>query len=184
METDLDSLDTLIKSLEIARRVGFKSGSSPIAPLLESMVDLCLLLANRIEEENCQLKIVNNPILSFPKQGDPLKVDAAPSGPINWETSVKPSDRKDWARATPKVDVLNKDLIVRIPSFKILPLPRESPLYFRRLAERLIALKSGKGFVLPTPPGLQSQIVGKSAGKVYHYFRRQHEKRTKESLRK
>lgn len=47
---DKDKLDVLIASLQAARKAGFESLSSPVEPLLETAIDVCLLLSSSFEE--------------------------------------------------------------------------------------------------------------------------------------
>jgi hypothetical protein len=60
---DKDQLDVLIASLMAARKAGFESLSSPVEPLLETAVDVCLLLASSFEEG--KKKQAANPEIKF-----------------------------------------------------------------------------------------------------------------------
>lgn len=47
---DKDKLDSLVESVTLARKLGFESLSSPVEPLLEAAIDVCLLLEKSFNE--------------------------------------------------------------------------------------------------------------------------------------
>jgi hypothetical protein len=88
MTLDLDKLQGLIETLQLAKKLGFSSMSSPIEYLLEAAIDISLLLSSCMREGKMPLQ--DNPSLKFSERfqdelGNPKQIRFQKRKPIWWD---------------------------------------------------------------------------------------------------
>jgi hypothetical protein len=67
---DREKLDSLLESVTLAKKLGFESLSSPVEPLLEAAIDVCLLLEKSFKEGKLSQK--TNPSIKELDESDDL----------------------------------------------------------------------------------------------------------------
>jgi hypothetical protein len=85
---EVETLKSLIETLQMAQKYGFSSTSSPIEPLLEAGTDLMLLLGKLFAQGRAPLR--KNPELRFLEKysdplGNPKQITLYKRGPAYWD---------------------------------------------------------------------------------------------------
>jgi len=145
---DKDQLERWIQVLTEAKEIGFSSLSSPIEPLLEVMIDLCLQLKQLLQEGRTTWETRSNKTLKFSK----FQVDSL-SNP-----KVITSEKQRHVAWDPSISFFFKELaetLVRLKASHKLP----KDLYSNgRCGQDRKQIKS------PVP-----EVIGTQA---YHFYRR------------
>ncbi len=150
---DENLLDQWIQILTEAKQVGFSSSSSPVEPLLEVMIDLCLQLKQLLQEGSRTWEARSNKSLKFSTS----QVDAL-SNP-----KVIRSEKQRHTAWDPSISLFFKELaesLVRLKSEHQLP----KDLYSK-----------GRGAQDPQ----QIKKPRRPSRPVYHFYRRSRLRKTK-----
>jgi len=90
---DKDQLDRWIQVLTEAKQVGFSSLSSPVEPLLEVMIDLCLQLKQLLQEGTVAWETRSNKSLKFSEfqvdaLSNPKVIRSEKQRHVAWDPSI------------------------------------------------------------------------------------------------
>jgi hypothetical protein len=88
-ELEKEGLKMLIEALQTALKYGFSSGSSPLRPLLESMIDLSLLISKCFIEGSEEDESINPGLKFSETEQDPLgnakQIRVSFDTPMRWD---------------------------------------------------------------------------------------------------
>lgn len=141
--TEEDRLEFLIKTLQRGLKYGFKTPSSPILPLLEVLIDLCLHLKYQFDEVQVTWEGHKNPGLRFLEDeqdvlGNPKQIKVHYPSKLAW---INPELGDYFADLASEVAYIASKQ--RLPTDRRLEI-RDNPIIVTRLnrSERLTSKRS------------------------------------------